>query len=97
MVALRHPLPSLYFSTTRYDLPGRSVVLFSFLFAAVNEAFLSYPTGPDSPLTIVCTNACQITNVVDLQPKGAPVWERFAGSTSARLKVRTISLSTRQM
>ncbi len=32
--------------------------------------------------------ASQITNVVDLQPKAAPVLERFAGSTSARLKVK---------
>lgn len=31
--------------------------------------------------------ASQITNVVDLQPKAAPVLERFTGSTSARLKV----------
>ncbi|CAN0150923.1 unnamed protein product, partial [Ectocarpus sp. 8 AP-2014] len=29
----------------------------------------------------------EITNVVDLQPKAAPVLERFAGSTSARLEV----------
>ncbi|CAM9821404.1 unnamed protein product [Scytosiphon promiscuus] len=33
----------------------------------------------------------EIANVVDLQPKAAPVFERFAGSTTARLKVLAAS------